>query len=135
MKKIVLLAAMLILCIGGAAYAQTTAPVFCGDLAQEDCDLLTRSQEVMRTLDSAAFDFNMNMTISNVPDMEEPLAITVMGSGAYSGTSNVSSDPAALESDPGQTLLEVLDNPISISMMSPSRLNWCRRSIRRRRTA
>ncbi|MCC6805598.1 MAG: hypothetical protein IT319_22140 [Anaerolineae bacterium] len=110
MKKSVLLAAMLILCVSGAAYAQTTVPVFCGDLAQEDCDLLTRSQEVMRTLDSAAFDFNMNLTISNVPDMEEPLAITIMGSGAYSGASNISSDSAVMESDPAQGLLEVLDN-------------------------
>ena len=110
MKRLVLVMTILILGVSGAAYAQTTMPVFCGDLAQEDCDLLTRSQEAMRALDSAAFDFNMNITVSNIPDMTDPVTVTVMGNGAYSGASSVTTDMTAMESDPGQAVLSVLDN-------------------------
>lgn len=113
MKKVLLIAAVLILCISGAAYAQTTMPVLCGDLPQEDCDLLTRSQEAMSMLDSAALDFSMNVTITNIPDMTNPATITVMGNGAFSGAASLygdMTDMAALQADPGQAVLSVLDN-------------------------
>lgn len=125
MKKIVLLAAVLILCISGAAYAQSTVPVFCGDLAQEDCDLLTRSQEVMRELDSAGFGFTMNINVSNVPDMTEPVAIQIMGDGRFLGAQSIVSDMTAMESDPGQAMLSVLDNldfEFSMTMLLPPEL-------------
>lgn len=125
MKKIVLLAAVLILCVSGAAYAQTTMPVFCGDLAQEDCDLLTRSQEAMSTLDSAGFGYALNINLSNMPDMPEMTGIQILGDGKFSGASSVMGDISAMESDPGQALLGILDNlnfEFSMTLLVPPEL-------------
>ncbi|MFN8560105.1 MAG: hypothetical protein U0703_00350 [Anaerolineae bacterium] len=110
MKKILLIALVLVLSVGGAVFAQASVPVFCGDLAQADCDLLTRSQETMQSLDSAGFGFNVNVMLTNFPDMPDSATINVMGDGAFSGASSIQTDMTAAEADPSAAILSVLDN-------------------------
>ncbi len=103
MRKITLLALLLILCVSGAAVAQETPPVFCGTLSQADCAILTQSQAAMKSLDSASFNLDINVTVSDIPQMTEPLSIGVTGSGAYSGIGAMTS--------------AILDNPGDMSKM------------------
>lgn len=85
MRKILLvLVAMLM--VSGAALAQDATPeVFCGDLAEEDCAILTQSHEAMSDLSSVAFDLQADFTIAGVPELEGPAAFVLTGSGAVSG--------------------------------------------------
>ena len=49
MRKIVLLALLLTLVVSGAAFAQSATPVFCGDLSDADCAILTKAQDAMKS--------------------------------------------------------------------------------------
>lgn len=114
MRKLVLMGVIVALCIGftaGAAFAQdTTIPVFCGDLEQADCDLLRNSQATMEALDSVAFGFSVTTTVTNVPDMTEPVVVTLMGDGAVTGLTSVRDSAAMMETDPGAHLTNMLSN-------------------------
>jgi hypothetical protein len=79
------IALVLMLCLSGAAFAQTMPPTFCGELSQEDCDILTNASNATATLDSALYDFTIDLNVSNVPDMDEPLNFNITGSGSFSG--------------------------------------------------
>ncbi|MEO8394398.1 MAG: hypothetical protein ABI700_15505 [Chloroflexota bacterium] len=111
MRKLGLIALLMMLCISGAAFAQTSMPVFCGDLSAADCTILTNSQSASKTLDSASFDLNVNTTISNVPDMQEPVVIGVTGNGSYSGLAALhNTDMSTMQTDPGAFLSNLLAN-------------------------
>src|SRR4051812_29953429 len=111
MRKLGLIALLLMLCISGAAFAQTSMPVFCGDLSAADCTILTNSQTASKTLDSASFNLTINTTITNVPEMQEPVTIGVTGSGSYSGlTALHTGDMTQMQSDPGAFFTNLLKN-------------------------
>ena len=84
MRKIVFVLIALLL-VSSAALAQDDMATFCGDLSEEDCSLLTQSEEAMKNLSSAAFDFNADLTVTGIPEMEGDLTFALTGSGAYSG--------------------------------------------------
>src|SRR5690606_32539750 len=65
------------------AEAQEATPeaVFCGDLAEADCDLLRQSAEAMQTLTGATFDFDFRLTFEE--DDEEPQTLSVTGAGSF----------------------------------------------------
>lgn len=108
-------ALVFMLCMSGAAFAQTTPPTFCGDLSTEDCDILTNATTASATLDSALYDFTFDLNISNVPDLDEPLNFNMTGSGSFSGMAalqsysmNMMSDMSMM-SDPTQMMQMVAD--------------------------
>lgn len=115
MRKYLLLLLLAALCLSGTALAQTTMPVYCGELSEADCAILTNSQTAMRSLDSAAFDLVINVTATNVPDMSEPLTFSVVGNGAYLGAASLQSDMLAMmtapdwPTNPAQLYVNVLD--------------------------
>ena len=100
---------VLLLVFGGVTAAQDQAThVFCGDLAQADCDLLKQSQEAMTSLSSGTSDLELSMTITNLPDMPtDRLAFRVTGNASYAidpalldSIKGLQNDPAALFSSP-----------------------------------
>jgi hypothetical protein len=129
MRKFALIALLLSLCIGGAALAQGV-PTFCGTLSDADCAILTNSQNASKTLDSASFDLTINATVTNVPDMTEPLTFSLVGSGSYAGASGLQADAmnmisAAHEFDPAQfyvNLLDKLDADLTLTLALPPQL-------------
>lgn len=109
-------ALVLMLCLSGAAFAQTTPPTFCGDLSTEDCAILTNATTATATLDSALYDFTFDLNISNIPDMDEPINFNMTGSGSFSGMAalqsysmNMMSDMSSMMSDPTQMMQMVAD--------------------------
>jgi len=97
--------------MGGAALAQDTMPVFCGDLSQADCTILTNSQTATKTLDSASFDLTINTTVTNAPNMTGPMTIGITGNGSYSGVAALHSSDmmTTMQTDPGAFFTNVLD--------------------------
>jgi hypothetical protein len=102
MRKLILLAVLLTLCVSGAAFAQDKPVTFCGSLSEADCAILTESQAATQSLDSASFELAFNLTVSNIPQMTNPLTVNVTGSGAYSGISAMTQALTAdLAANPG----------------------------------
>jgi hypothetical protein len=77
----VLLAALL----GVPLMVSAQPMVFCGDLAESDCAILTGAQTAMATNQSGSFDININLTISDIEGFNDPLIFNLSGTGAYSG--------------------------------------------------
>jgi hypothetical protein len=116
--------------VSNAAFAQDAPPVFCGDLSEADCAILTQSQAAMMSLTSAAFDFQADLTLTNVPDMPGPMAFALVGNGAYSvdsGLVAMATDMTAMQ-DPAAMMgavvdiLRGFDFDLSLTLTLPSEL-------------
>ncbi|MBZ0289747.1 MAG: hypothetical protein K8I30_19140 [Anaerolineae bacterium] len=90
-KAFLLLVLVLMFTIsGGLAAAQEVPPTFCGTLADADCAILTDSAAAMRDLQSAAFNFQLDLGISNIPEGKPAdLRVRLTGDGAYAIDSEV----------------------------------------------
>ena len=112
MRKITLIALLIVCCFGGAAFAQEATPQFCGTLAQDDCAILQKSQQAMAGLDSASFAAQVDITVSNVPDLKGPLTINITGSGSYGGMGKLRDDMTSAATtaatDPSQLIVKLL---------------------------
>ena len=92
------IALIVMLCLTSAAFAQDTAITMpCGDLSEEDCAILTNAQTASATVDSQVFDFSFNVDISDVPGMNEPLAFSLTGNGAFTGMTALQSSMTAAQ--------------------------------------
>ena len=105
MKKVSLMVSIftiLLLVLGTSVSAQNLGTVeFCGELSEADCDLLTSAQEASMNLTSASMEFDMNMSVSNIPDAPfDSLAFQLVGDGSFAY------DPALQE-----TMMAIQDNP------------------------
>jgi hypothetical protein len=92
--KLSVLLLVLLFVFGGAINAQGLNPMmqFCGDLSEADCTLLTSAQTAMHDIHSASTNFDMSLSVSNIPQMPfDNLAFQLTGAGAFSV------DPAAME--------------------------------------
>jgi hypothetical protein len=68
--------------VGGVASAQNF-PVFCGDLSDEDCALLTEATETMQEVESAIFHLDFDFSLGGIPDsMMESINFQMSGDGA-----------------------------------------------------
>ena len=81
----------LILCLSSVVvFAQDTTPaipdisLFCGELADADCELLQKSADVMKDLSSATFDFDVQLSLGAYADSEEQ-TLGLTGSGSFAG--------------------------------------------------
>jgi hypothetical protein len=67
------------------------SPVVCAPLPAEECAILTQVAEVQQALVSGTLNLQMQITLTAIPGLpESPSTITVVGSGAFTGS------PAAL---------------------------------------
>jgi hypothetical protein len=125
-KFILIIAALAMLSLSGAVFAQSTTPqTFCGDLSSADCQILTQSEAAMKTLDSSSFNFNVSVQMSNLPDMPAMGPITLDGSGGVSGLSALHTDPATMMADYGaffQNLLTKLNGNFKLTVTVPPEL-------------
>jgi hypothetical protein len=84
MRKLVLVMLMLLLGSALTVTAQDAPPVMCGSLAEADCAVLTDSAAAMMELESAAFTFQLDLNLSNIPNMGPgELNFRLTGDGAY----------------------------------------------------
>lgn len=82
MRKGLLFILVVLLTVSGAALAQDSPPVFCGDLSEADCAILEQSQTAMRDLTAASADFNVDL---QVEADGESIPLNITGSGTFSG--------------------------------------------------
>ncbi len=95
---------ILLMLITGPAILAQEIPVFCGELAEADCQILKDSQTAAMGLQSASMDMDMTLSIGNIPDAPfENLNFRLTGNGAYAV------DPALMES-----LMAYQDNPAAM---------------------
>ena len=128
------IALVLILCLSGTVFAQTMPPTFCGELSQEDCNILTNASNATAMVDSALYDFTVDLNISNVPNMDEPVNFNITGSGSFAGLealhnsmmdmtdmSNMPTDPTAMMEMVGD-LLRGLNADVNLTFNFPPAL-------------
>jgi hypothetical protein len=89
--------------------AQMDAPVFCGELAEADCTLVTQSQEAMQAVESAAYDLNLDLNVSGLGKElgVDPLVINMTADGAMAFDTEAL---AALESASADDIAQIMDN-------------------------
>ncbi len=93
MRKIMMtLFVILALIVSGSTLTAQTPVTLCGGLSDDDCALLTESQAAMAELESAGFDFALDLTLEDLPDTPQTITMALVGSGGYT----VDSDLAAL---------------------------------------
>lgn len=98
------LLAVLLLVVGGPAVLAQDTFVFCGDLAEADCQLLKDSQAAQMGLQSASMDLDVTLSVSNIPDAPfENLNFRLTGNGAFA------IDPALMDS-----VMAYQDNPAAL---------------------
>ncbi len=83
MRRSLLLLVLLLAVFSGTAMAQDLPQTFCGDLAESDCSILTDSATAMRGLTSAAFNFQMDFGMSDIPEFDGDINFSLSGDGAY----------------------------------------------------
>ncbi len=86
MRKMIVLITVALALLGlvSGASAQTTPIVYCSGLTDEDCAILTDSAAAMMALESAAFDFSLDVNLSNIPESPfEALDFRLTGDGSY----------------------------------------------------
>ena len=82
LKRLVLL--VVVLALGLSLVGAQESTVFCGDLSADDCTLLVKSSDVMGTLQTVAFDFDVAFEMGGVeisPGMDS-LVVGLNGDGA-----------------------------------------------------
>ncbi len=82
MRKGLLIVLLALLTVSGAALAQDTPPVFCGDLSAADCAILEQSQTAMLGLTAASTEFSLDLQIE-AEGNTVPISLT--GSATFSG--------------------------------------------------
>lgn len=87
---VVLIAALALFSIGGAAMAQDASQVFCGSLAEADCAILQQAAASAMQITSATGKFELNVSVAGLFG-PQPVVLSVLGDGTYAIT-----DPAAL---------------------------------------
>jgi hypothetical protein len=98
---------VLLLVVSGPAFTQNIGD-FCGDLSEADCALLTESQTASAGLHSGSSEFDLSLSISNIPDAPfKALEFGVNGSGTFAidpalheMMMSMQDDPSALFSSP-----------------------------------
>jgi hypothetical protein len=90
-KWIARIGIVLALCLSSVVvFAQDATPampdvsMFCGSLAQEDCDLLVKAADAMKDINSASFDFDVQLTVAEGTDAEDQ-TLGLSGSGSFTG--------------------------------------------------
>jgi hypothetical protein len=83
MRRSLLLLVLLLAVFSGSAMAQDVPQTYCGDLAESDCSILNESATAMRELTSAAFDFQMDFGMSDIPEFDGDINFSLSGDGAY----------------------------------------------------
>lgn len=83
MRRSLLLLVLLLAVFSGSAMAQEFPQTYCGDLAESDCSILTESATAMRGLTSAAFNFQMDFGMSDIPEFDGDINFSLSGDGAY----------------------------------------------------
>lgn len=68
--------------LSGAISAQEQPAVFCGDLSDQDCELLQFASDTMASLPAASFKVDMEFLIQGIPNVDD-VAINLSGDGAY----------------------------------------------------
>lgn len=129
-KRLLVLVAMLL--VSGTALAQDSTPeVYCGDLAAEDCAILEQSHAAMASVESLAFDFQADLTITDLTDVEGPVSFGLTGDGAFSGDKSAVMDSEAANAamqDPialmgmAVEVLRSFDADISLTLTLPQAL-------------
>lgn len=84
MRKALLLLVLVLTVCGGVAAAQDVPTTFCGKLSDADCGILIDSAAAMRGLHSAAFNFQLDVGVTNIPESTpSDIRFRLTGDGAY----------------------------------------------------
>ncbi len=80
--RIVFVVFLLLLTFTGSVLAQADM-VYCGELAEADCQILTESAEVMGNLESAVFHLDLNMSFDDTSTEGDAFGLRLYGDGTF----------------------------------------------------
>ncbi len=122
MRKILLLA-LLLLVIALPLSVQAQDNPLCGDLAVEDCALLTEASANNAALESARLDIFVRLIAENVPDFNERMSVTVAGYVGYSvPTDEVLPALSGLDPEEQADILATALNDLQVSIDVTARI-------------
>ncbi len=111
MRMILTLLLAVFALVGGVAAAQDI-PVFCGDLSDDDCALLTEATETMRGVESAIFHLDFSFAMSGIPDSPlDSINFQISGDGAYALDNDALSVLGALYTSPEDVMENIEELP------------------------
>jgi hypothetical protein len=83
-SAVVMLLVFLLLCSAVPAFAQDLPEPFCGQLSEEDCSVLTSSQEAMLEVGSGVYNSEINFMLAGIPGLPvEEVSFTVTQDATY----------------------------------------------------
>jgi hypothetical protein len=100
-----LFALLLVLMLVVPAVGAQESTVYCGDLAEADCALLTNSQSVMSEISAAGFDFELNFDMDAGP---ESISLGMAGDGAFAGDMDVMKSLEGFDTEDFEEILAML---------------------------
>jgi hypothetical protein len=86
MRKVLFVSVLMLVLVifGSVAAAQDVSTTFCGKLSDADCGILTDSAAAMHGLHSAAFNFQLDVGLTNIPESSpSDVRFRLTGDGAY----------------------------------------------------
>ena len=103
---LILVIALLLASIPGAAFAQKGAasPVPCGDLSDEDCEILVESHAAMAGLTSYSTQLDLDVALADVPTLPSDLGFGLGLDGVFHVDPEWQADMIALETTPPEDL-------------------------------
>ena len=124
MKKsplLILLVMSLFVMFSSIAYAQGPTHVYCGSLAEEDCDILLDSQEVMQSLSSGQAETQMTIFIGNIPEAPiSDISMAIASQSQFSINPDGAEAIAELQEIQSLTSEEILQDMDEILELLPS---------------
>lgn len=95
------------------AFAQDSdSPVFCGDLSDDDCQVLLDSHDAMSGLSSYTLGLTTGINLDNLPNLPAALGVTVSMDGDYLVNPDIIARAAELQNatpdDPTQAMMDML---------------------------
>ncbi|MGL4648323.1 MAG: hypothetical protein ACRC1H_02850 [Caldilineaceae bacterium] len=92
-----------------SAFAQDNMPpVPCGNLADEDCDFLKESREVMQALETYSADVSVDVSLANVPSLPADAGFSLESSGSFVLSPEVNQAMMEMQQDPA-AMVENMD--------------------------
>lgn len=120
-KSLVFIVLAVLLLASSLSMAQENSiPVFCGNLSEADCQLLTAAQQTSGTLESATFAIDGGLTINHIPEAPfDSLTFTLDGEGSYAADAGMMQSIVEMQSN----MAEMFSNPEQIGALYENLLN------------
>lgn len=116
-KKSAVLLLSILLLIGSVvpAFAQDLPEPFCGELSEDDCGILTSSQEAMSEVGSGVYSSEINFLLAGVPGLPvEEVSFTLTQDATYALDPELTAQLAEMQTLPPEEMMENMEAMVDL---------------------